>query len=39
MQAGFEPTRHDLLIARWHRPLDAHRREELVAKVHALGPF
>lgn len=39
MQAGFEPTAHDKLIARWHKPLDAVRRRSLVAKAHAIGPF
>lgn len=39
MQAGFEPTGHDKLIARWHKPLDAVRRRSLVAKAHAIGPF
>jgi hypothetical protein len=39
MQAGFEPTMHDQLIVRWHKPLDPLRRRELVAKAHALGAF
>jgi hypothetical protein len=39
MLAGFVPTAHERLIARWHRPLDPARRAELVAKVHAIGPF
>jgi hypothetical protein len=39
MAAGFVPTQHDKLIARWHRPLDASRRENLIAKAHAIGPF
>jgi hypothetical protein len=39
MQAGFEPTEHEKLIARWHKPLDPVRRRSLVAKAHAIGPF
>lgn len=39
MQAGFEPTGHDKLIARWHKPLDPVRRRSLIAKAHAIGPF
>lgn len=39
MQAGFEPTAHDKLIARWHKPLDPVRRRALVAKAFAIGPF
>ena len=39
MQAGFEPTKHDKLIAHWHRPLPAARRDELVERVNAMGPF
>lgn len=39
MQAGFVPTVHDKLIARWHKPLDEVRQRCLVAKAHAIGPF
>ena len=39
MQAGFQPTKHDKLIAHWHRPLPAARRDELVERVNAMGPF
>jgi hypothetical protein len=39
MQAGFVPTQHDKLIARWHKALDPARREALIAKAHAIGPF
>ena len=39
MQAGFVPTQHDKLIARWHKPIDPARREALIAKAHAIGPF
>jgi hypothetical protein len=37
--AGFEPTIHDKLIVRWHKPLDEVRRRSLVAKAQAIGPF
>ena len=39
MAAGFVPTGHDKLIARWHKPLHENVRRALVAKAHALGPF
>lgn len=39
MQAGFEPTQHPLVIAHWHRPLPAARREELIERVRGFGPF
>lgn len=39
MEAGFVPTPHDKLIARWHKPLDPERREALIAKAHMIGPF
>jgi hypothetical protein len=39
VQAGFVPTEHDKLIARWHKPLDEARKQSLVAKAHAIGPF
>ena len=39
MAAGFVPTEHDKLIARWHKPLPENVRRALVAKAHALGPF
>jgi hypothetical protein len=39
MAAGFEPTEHEKLIARWHKPLHENVRRALVAKAHALGPF
>lgn len=39
LQAGFEPTGHDKLIARWHRPLAPARRSELVDRVLAIGDF
>lgn len=39
IRAGFEPTGHDKLIARWHKLLDPVRRRSLVAKALAIGPF
>ena len=39
LRAGFEPTPHEHLIARWHKPLTASRRDELTAVAHAIGPF
>lgn len=39
LAAGFEATMHPRLIVRWHRPLAAARRAELVEAVHGLGPF
>ena len=37
--AGFVSAGHQHLIAHWHKPLPESARRELVAKVHALGPF
>lgn len=39
LKAGFVPTRHPNLLVHWHRPVSARQQVELVAKVHALGPF
>ncbi len=39
MKAGFVPTEHDRLIARWHKPLAPERQAELVRQAHKLGPF
>ena len=39
VKAGFDPTAHDQLIVRWHKPLDPVRRRALVAKAHAIGAF
>jgi len=36
---GYEPTRYEHLIVKWHRPLSPARRAELVEKLHAIGPF
>ena len=39
INAGFEPTPHEFLIAHFHRPLTEQRRRFLIEKVHAIGPF
>lgn len=39
IQAGFEPTEHEFLIAHFHKPLPADRKRYLIGKVHAIGPF
>jgi len=39
LQAGFRHTRHPKLLANYHRPLDAERRDRLLDDVFALGPF
>lgn len=37
--AGFEPTRYEHLIAHFHKPITPERRNFLIDKVHAVGPF
>lgn len=39
LRAGFRHTRYEHLLAHFHRPLPAARREALIDRVHALGPF
>lgn len=39
LKAGFQPTQHPHLIVHFHKPLDAQRREELIQKIHGIGPF
>jgi hypothetical protein len=39
LQAGFRHTRHEHLLAYFHRPLPEARREALIDRIHALGPF
>lgn len=39
IQAGFEPTEHEHLIAHFHKPITADQKELLISKVHSLGPF
>jgi hypothetical protein len=37
--AGFEKTGHEKLVAHFHRPLTADRREELIQAALEIGPF
>ena len=39
MRAGFEPTRHQHLIANFHRPISDERKQYLTEKIHAIGAF
>jgi hypothetical protein len=39
LSAGFEPTGHDKLLVRWHKPINAQLKRGLVAMAQALGPF
>ena len=39
MQAGFEPTAHEKLIARWHKPVEPGRKLELVEQARTWIPF
>ncbi len=39
MEAGFEPTKHQHLIAHFHKPLTTERKNYLTEKIHSLGPF
>ena len=39
MQAGFEPTTHQHLIAHFHKPLTTQRKDFLIEKIHSIGPF
>ena len=39
MQAGFEPTRHQYLIAHFHKPLSTERKDYLIKKINDIGPF
>lgn len=39
MRAGFEPTRHQYLIGHFHKPITQERKDYLIEKVHAFGPF
>jgi hypothetical protein len=39
IQAGFEPTGHDRLVVNFHKPLSVERKEALIAKMQAVGPF
>lgn len=37
--AGFEPTDHQYLIVHFHKQLPEPRKRQLIAEIHALGPF
>jgi hypothetical protein len=39
MKAGFQPTRYEHLIARFHKPMKEAARDELTDRIHALGSF
>ncbi len=39
MHAGFEPTKHQHLIAHFQKPINEQRKNYLIDKIHALGPF
>ena len=39
IQAGFEPTPHERLIVNFHKSMDLEKKEALIAKMHAVGPF
>jgi hypothetical protein len=39
IQAGFEPTEFEHLIAHFHKPITSERKSFLVEKIHAIGPF
>jgi len=37
--AGFEATRYEHLVVHFHKPITLERRNFLIDKVHAVGPF
>lgn len=39
LQAGFERTRHEYLVANFHKPLPEACKQELIEKINALGAF
>jgi hypothetical protein len=39
INAGFEATKHQYLIAHFHKPLTNERRNVLTEKIHRIGPF
>jgi hypothetical protein len=39
LQAGFRHTRHEHLLAHFHRALPEERREALIDSIRAIGPF
>ena len=36
---GYEPTPHEHLIVKWHKPLGEARRAEIIETLRAIGPF
>jgi hypothetical protein len=39
LAAGFQPTRHNHLIANFHKPISPDRKNFLIEKTHGIGPF
>jgi len=39
LRAGFEPTRYQYLISHFHKPISLERKNFLIEKIHAIGPF
>ena len=39
IKAGFEPTKYQHLIAHFHKPISLERKNLLIDKVNAVGPF
>lgn len=39
LQAGFQPTGHEYLLANFHLPVSAARKQELIEDVLSIGPF
>jgi hypothetical protein len=39
IHAGFEPTPYRHLIVNFHKPISSERKQYLIEKIHALGPF
>lgn len=39
IQAGFEATKYQYLIANFHKPITTARKNFLIEKIHGIGPF
>ena len=39
IKAGFEPTKYKHLVAHFHKPVSAERRDFLIDKANGVGPF
>ncbi len=39
MSVGYQPTQYPHLIVKWHKPLAAARRDEIIETLHQIGPF